>query len=136
VELKEVPRCKQECQPEHSLDRGKLSQSLLQSFDQCFETLTKLSQADIQAITKIVKSPEYAALLRYYDNLIFKQYKQAIIDEDLKLAKSMVKLLSVLRNYPRVLVQNYDYVTKSSTEAGGEGTGFSDDLKANGEEFI
>ena len=94
-----------------------------------------MGQADFNNIRKVVLMPEYTSLLKYYDNLIFRQYKQAIIDEDLTLAKSMVKLLTVLKNYPKVLIQSYGNGKIVSEEAGSQ-QNFSNDLKADGEEFL
>lgn len=62
-----------------------------------------MTDSDKRAIVSLAYRPEWAAYEKLLNNLIFRNYRQILIDEDIKAARKLIFFATALKNTPKSL---------------------------------
>jgi hypothetical protein len=106
------------------LDDRKLGLILasLKDFDAYEFSLKTLTSAEKLDIQKLIQMAEWSSLHRFYNNIIYKLYKQFLEDDDIKTGKRMIMFISAIRQRPLSLYQNSSYENITGQTSGNEGS--------------
>lgn len=83
------------------LGRERLANSLLRAHDDMLLESEKLTEFDKRAIAGLTYKPEWSSYEKLLNGLIFRSYRQILVDEDIKGAKKLIFFATALKNIPK-----------------------------------
>ena len=97
---------RQQLQPQPAADpscreREQLAKCLLQTYDELLQPLETLSAIDKDRIVGLTYKQEWESYEKLLNNLIFRFYRQILVDEDVKTGKKLIYFVTALKNLPK-----------------------------------
>ena len=77
-------------------------------YDELLQDSGQLSKFDKQAIAGLTYKPEWQVYEKFLNNLIFRSYRQILVDEDIKGAKKLIYFATALKNIPKSFKNDKD----------------------------
>jgi hypothetical protein len=90
--------------------REQLANQLLQAYDDLLVDASQITVIDKRNIVSLTYKPEWKSYEKMINNLIFRNYRQILVDEDVKSAKKLIYFATSLKNLPK------SFKTSSSAE--------------------
>jgi hypothetical protein len=119
-------------------ERIQLIQSLLSTFELLDFSLQRLSTSDRFDLQKLVMSPGWIVLEKYYEIITSEFYKRIVASGDIQSARNIISLLTAFKNRPKNKGKFYaqDNNHHSQNSHNKFSKEFSKTLKEDGEEFL
>jgi hypothetical protein len=81
--------------------REQLVNQLLLAHDSLLAEAMKMSELDKNRVVSLTYKQEWASYEKLLNNLIFRNYRQILVDEDIKSAKKLIYFATALKNLPK-----------------------------------
>ena len=78
-----------------------MAKCLLQTYDELLQPLETLSAIDKDRIVGLTYKQEWESYEKLLNNLIFRFYRQILVDEDVKTGKKLIYFVTALKNLPK-----------------------------------
>ena len=78
-----------------------MAKCLLQAHDEILRPLDTLTKFDKDEIVALTYKQEWKSYEKMLNNLIFRFYRQILVDEDVKAGKKLIYFATALKNIPK-----------------------------------
>jgi excinuclease UvrABC ATPase subunit len=98
-----------------------LVSQLLQTYDEILTDANQLTKVDKQNILALTYKKEWASYEKMLNNLIFRNYRQILVDEDIKSAKKLIYFLTAQKNIPKSFKNDEMETNQDEIQTQGDG---------------